>query len=441
MGAQEICKFTHKNDILSRVEEILQWTKNEQNTWYNDLFLTTLATTVLLKTGHSKNSLNIPWIEKELKYLEDRKSYLTHVNLFSAYCLGLLSLYFTGRRKKSEVIELIRKLQTELETLGWMNTPKTATFLTLLLYEIVRPEKINVKDVTSTLDGYLTQIIQSNLSHEDLAYALFSLSLINPKRVKNFLIDNKGLVNQLITHSRIEVVALALDILDKAEIPCAEETYQRIWAFFEERRYGVVERSVVGKIVSAIYGKIAGLPYQRKEVEIKEVNDAVRLEVNITKSSLQNMIQSAPPIDQLSMVALSILWSNYDKLYLFSRRRYQEYKTLQRLEAKETHTPVQKETLSKVSSKLFRYELAKLCIKYGLFSALILIVIPYLCSVITGQLPIIPEPWRTTLGGILAEFAGALIFLLYLLKRASKKYSELTNGIEKFRSVGVWEDS
>lgn len=101
MGAKEPCEFSHKNDILSLVEEILHWTKNDQNIWFDDFYLTTIATTVLLKMGHSKNGLNIAWIEEKLRELQSKKRHLTHVDLFAGYCLGLLCLYFVNQKQAS----------------------------------------------------------------------------------------------------------------------------------------------------------------------------------------------------------------------------------------------------------------------------------------------------------------------------------------------------
>lgn len=441
MSTQEPCEFSHKNDILSLVEEILHWTKNDQNIWYDDFYLTTIATTVLLKMGHSKNGLNIAWIEKKLRDLQSEKRYLTHVDLFSGYCLGLLCLYFTNRKKANDIINSVRKLQAELENVNWMNNPKTVAFLTVLLYEVANREKITIKDVTDVFKKYLNEIIEGEIGRESLAYALFSLSFIDPERVRDFFDKNKELIDQLTAHNRIEIRALALDFLDKAEIQCAEETYQTIWNFFEAQHYGIVERSLLGRIVSAIYSKTTGLPYRNEDVKIKELNDIAKLEVNIAKSSLQRMVQKAPPIDQLSMVALSILWSNYDNLYVFSRRRYEEYKTLQHLETKDTHTPIQKQALSKVCSKLSRYEVSKLFLKYGFLSVLVLIVFPYVGSMLSAHLLLVPEPWRVALGGIVAAITGVVIFLSYLLKRASTEYRELRGKIEKLRDAGIWEGS
>ncbi|MEM2112076.1 MAG: hypothetical protein QXX08_09415, partial [Candidatus Bathyarchaeia archaeon] len=440
-SAKGACEFSHKNDILSLIEEILHWTKNDQNIWFNNFYLTTIASTVLLKMGHSKYGLNISWIEGKLKELQSKKRYLTNVDLFAGYCLGLLCLYFVNRKKANDIISSVKKLQAELENLNWMNNPKTAAFLIILLYEVANREKRMVRDITDGFERYLTRVIEGEIGQESLAYALFSLSFIDPEKVRQFFVKNKQLIDQLTSHKRIEIRALTLDFLDKAEIPCAEGTYQAIWNFFEEQRYGTVERSLLGGIVSAIYCRTTGLPYRNKDVKIKEFDDIARLEVNISKASLQRMVQKAPPIDQLSMVALSILWSNYDNLYVFSRRRYEEYKTLQHLETKDTHTPIQKQALSKICSKLSKYEISKLLLKYGFLIVLILVIFPYVGSILGTHLPLVPEPWRVAVGGILAAITGVVIFLPYLLRRASTEYKELRGKIEKLRNAGIWEGS
>ena len=91
MSHLETCNFVHKNDILSRIEEILCWTKNEKNTWYDDPFLTTIATAVLLRLRHSDKDLNLKWIEDYLANLERTKKHLDSVTLFCAFCLSTIA--------------------------------------------------------------------------------------------------------------------------------------------------------------------------------------------------------------------------------------------------------------------------------------------------------------------------------------------------------------
>lgn len=441
MSVQEPCEFSHKNDILSLIEEILQWTKNERSVWYDDFYLTSAATAVLLKMGNSKDGLNISWIEQNLQASQRQKRYLTTVDLFAGYCLGLLCLYLANRKKANEIVNSVRNLETELGNLNWMNNPKTVAFLTILMHEVGDREKIRVIDMAAVFEEYLDKLITGDLESENLAYALFCLSFIDPKKVREFCDVNKEQIKRLIAHNRVEIRALTLDFLDKAGISCAETTYQTIWDFFKERHYGVIERSLLGRIVSAVYNKSAGLPSQDRDVIIKESTDIAKIEISTSKSSLERMIQVVPPIDQLSIVALSLLWSSYDHLYLFSRSRYEEYRTLRHLERKDTHTPVDKQALSKICSKLRRYEVSKMILKYGFLSILIFVLLPYAGFMLGAYLFVVPEPWRGAAGGILATFAGVWVFLQYMLKRASKEYADLKTKIEKLRGTGVWENS
>jgi len=442
MSHSEICTFAHKNDILSRIEEILYWTKNEKNTWYDDYFLTTIATAVLLKLGHSDKDLNLKWIQEQLTYLEKTKKHLDSVNLFCASCLGLLSLHYAKHRSKKETSNLVKKLAIELSKINWMNTPKTVAFLTLLLKETEFTKRVTNEVLLNKIEGYLLDCIQKEtLDLEHLTYALFSLSFFKPEIVKNYVIAHKDIVNKLTNHGRIEFRALILDALDKAEIPCAEETYQGIWNYFDRKRYGIVERSIIQKITSFVYGRIAGLPFDQRDIKIEEGNDVAHIEINIAKSSLEEMVAHAPPIDQLSVVALSILWSNYDELYLFSRQRFGEYQKLMRIEKKDTHLPVEKEKLLEMSKKIFRYELEKILLKYGVLTVFAIGMLPLALYYATGPLTGIPYPWSEAIGTGIGLFFGVGAFLKWISSRGKKEYDELKTKIEKLRSEGKWQDS
>ena len=442
MSHSETCIFVHKNDILSRIEEILCWTKNEKNTWYDDYFLTTIATAVLLKLGHSDKDLNLKWIEDFLTELEKTKKHFDSVTLFCAFCFGLLSLNYTKRKNRKETSNLAKELVEELSKLNWMNTPKTAAFLTLLLKETNFTEEVTNEVLLNKIEGYLFNYIQQKaLDLEHLGYALFSLSLLKPEVVKNYVIGHQDIINKLINHGRIEIRALTLDALDKAEIPCAEETYQGIWNYFDKKRYGIVERSIIQRIISSVYSKIAGLPFDQQNTRIKEEDEVAHIEIDIAKSSLEDMVAHAPPIDQLSIVALSILWSNYDELYLFSRRRFEEYEKLVHLEKKDTHVPVEKETISKVSKKIFRYELEKILLKYGILTVFAIGILPLILSYVTGLVTDIPSPWSNAIGTAIGLFLGVYSFLKWISSHGTREYNELKTKSEKLRSKGKWQGS
>ena len=442
MTHPETCTFVHKNDILSRIEDILCWTKNENKTWYDNAFFTTIATTVLLRLGHSEKDLNLQWIEDQLDKFQKSKDHFNSITLFCAFCLGLLSLNYTKRKSRRETSNLAKELLQELNKLNWMNTPKTVAFLTLLLKEINFTEEVTNEASLSRIQGYLLDFIQQEaLDLERLSYALFSLSLLKPSIVKNYVIDHKNVINKLTNHNRIELRALTLDALDKAEIRCAETTYQGIWDYFNKKSYGTVERSLIQRIISAVYSKMAGLPFDQKDTRIKEENTLVHIEVDIAKSSLDNMVANMPPIDQLSIVALSILWSNYDKLYFFSRRRFEEYETLTNLENKDTHIPVEKETVSKVTKKVFRYELEKILLKYGILTALAIVILPLASSYVAGLATFIPDPWSKEIAAVAGLIFGVFSFFKWIFSNGRKDFAELKTKSEQLRSKGKWQVS
>ena len=327
----------------------------------------------------------------------------------------------------------------ELSKFNWMNTPKTVAFLTLLLKETDFTKKVTNEVLLNKIEGYLFNYIQQEaLDLEHLSYALFSLSLLKPQVVKNWVLNHRDIIPKLTNHSRIEVRALTLDVLDKAKIPCAEETYQGIWNYFDKKRYGIVERSIIQRIISYVYSKIAGVPFDQQDIRIKEKDEVAQIEINITKSSLKDMVVHAPPIDQLSIVALSILWSNYDELYLFSRRRFEEYEKLIHLEKKDTHVPVEKETISEVSKKTFRYELEKILFKYGVLTFFAIGILPLTLSYITGLVAAVPSPWSNALGTVVGLFFGVGAFLKWISSHGIREYNKLKIRCEKLRSKGEW---
>ena len=436
------CILPHKNDILSRIEEILSWTKNEKKTWYDDPFLTSIATAVLLKLGHNDEDLNLKWIEDLLTNLEKTKKHLDSVTLFCAFCLGLLSLNYAKRKDRKETWKLAKELLEELSKLNWMNTPKTVAFLTLILNETDFVKETSSEVSVNKIERYLLNFIQQEtLDLENLVYALFSLSLLKPQVVRNYALDHRDTIKKLTNHLRVELRALTLDALDKAEIPCAEETYQGIWHHFDRKHYGVVERSIIQRIISSVYGEIAGLASDQRDVRIKEEDGTACIEIDIAKSSLEDMITDAPPIDQISIVALSILWSNYDKLYLFSRRRFEEYNKLVYLEKKDTHVPVEKKAMSSISKKIFRCELGKILWKYGTLTFLVVGLLPLALSYITDFVTDIPSPWSNAIGIAVGLFFGVGSFLKWISSHAMKEYNNLKIKCEEFRSKGEWQSS
>jgi hypothetical protein len=323
-----------------------------------------------------------------------------------------------------------------------MNTPKTVAFLTLLLKETNFTKEVANEVSSNKIEGYLLTFIQREaLDLEKLAYALFSLSLLKPEIVKNYVIDHQDVINKLTNHNRIELRALTLDALDKAEISCAEETYQGIWNYFDRKSYGIIERSIIQRIISSVYSKIAGLPFDQQDARIKEEDEVAHIEIDIAKSNLEDMVAHVPPIDQLSIVALSILWSNYDKLYLFSRRRFEEYEKLVQLETKDTHIPVEKEAISKVSKKIFRYELEKILLKYGILTVFAIGILPLILSYVTGLLIDIPYPWSNAIGAVIGAVIGVPAFVIWIFSHGTREYNELKTKSEKLRSKGKWQGS
>ncbi|MDH5687696.1 MAG: hypothetical protein OEZ48_07530 [Candidatus Bathyarchaeota archaeon] len=404
--------------------------------------MTTVASTVLLKMGHSDKDLNIGWIQGFLDGLDKTKRYYDTVSLFCAYCLGQLSLSYSQRKDKKEILNLSRELLEGLSKLDWMNNPKSVAFLTILISEIDRTSEANSRELTSRIENYLTDYIEQNTSNlENLTYALFSLSLLNPEVVKDFIIDHQEIASRLTSHGRIELRALALNVLDNAGIPCAEETYQGLWSFFGERRYGIAERSIIQRLVSSFYSRISGLPFDQPDIRLREKDEEMQIEMTIPISDVEKMVAQTPPIDQLSMIALSILWSNYDQLYLFSRRRFKEYTKLVRLELKDKYVPVDNESISKVSKTVFRYEIGKILVKYGMLTLFALGILPSITSYLMGIVTTIPSPWSNALGTAIGLFIGGTSFLKWIFSSAKTEYSQLRKKSEKLRREGEWADS
>jgi hypothetical protein len=436
----QACKFSHKNEILSRIEEILFWTKNTNNTWNDNLFATAASTLVLLKLGHTATDLNIIWIEKMINDLEKTKNHLTDSTLFCGFCLGLLSLSINKKITKKQMAERAEALAQELPKLNWMNAPKTVAFLALILRENELIKNYSGSKLFQEFEKYLISSIHDDtLTNENLSYALFALSILNPDITKDYILRNPEAVKKLANHPRIEIRALSLNILDQLEIVCAETTYQGIWDYFDEKRYGVIERSIIQKLTSAVYHKFTGAQWDTKDVRIFENEDLARVEIDVTKAGLESMVRNTPPIDQLSIVALSILCSNYDKIYTYSRRKNDDYERLTHLDNKEKYMPLEKTAAASISRELFTYKRGKMLLKYGIISAAAFLSFPILLLYLSKYLlPSLPQPYSEVAGTIIGAALGFTAFFQWILGRARQDYAKIKDEIKSLRNEGKW---
>ena len=99
-NSDDLCVLSRQNDILARIQDILTWTKNEQNLWYNDQNLSILATATLSKAGYNKINLNIPWVEEKVKESLKTNRYLNDADSFCSISAGMLGLFLTERKSK-----------------------------------------------------------------------------------------------------------------------------------------------------------------------------------------------------------------------------------------------------------------------------------------------------------------------------------------------------
>jgi len=436
------CIFERKNDILARIEDILIWTKNERNTWYDDPGLTMMASATLLKMEYNRNNLNINWVEEQIKHYLKNDVYLKTVDSFCYVSAGLLALFLAKRKSKRSIFSFIRKNITQLKKRNWMNSAKTTMFLILPLKEITNEEDILRREgITDEIEEYLTNIMEDpKISYENLAYALFSLSFINPNKAKDFLIRKPKLLESLVKHERIEIKAVLLQAFDKVGMPCAESVYQEMWDHFEKHQYGRIERSILSKITASIYDMVAGLKGKVETLSIETINEKTKIALTIPTSSLDEMVKSIAPLDQLCIVALSILYSTYRALYLFTRRRFDDYQRLQGLETRLTHTPVKNEDLTKVSTKIQRYEATKI-VTFHIIAPIAAFVLSIVFSYfLTPYTQPLQSPLREIVLAALPAFFGPISFYQAVLV-TREEWSKIKKKVKKLESEGKWEDT
>jgi hypothetical protein len=433
------CIFERKNDILSVIEDILICTKDEQNTWFNDPGLTMMASATLLKLGYNERNLSIDWIESQIKADERRKDYQKSVQAFSHFSLGLLALYLAKRNSKRSLLRFISKSVSMLKSRNWMNNAKTTLFVVLPLKEAFTDEEIPRRsDFVGDIETYLATVVgDPNSSNENLAYALFSLSFIDPSKVREFLEKRPELRERLIQHRNVEIKAVSLQTFDRAGIPCAESVYRAIWNHFQGLEYGKVEKTILSRITEGVYNTIAGSGTKVKELEIETKDNEARLTLTMPIASLEQMVKSIPPLDQLCLVALCILFSNYRTLFLLTQPKLDEYNRLQNLDNRLTHMPVRKDDLTRISKAIYRYQRYGILVSHVFFPVSLFVGSILFSYFITPHVQQLQSPFRETLVALPPfVFGGASLYSV--LMTVKDRLGKARKKTERLRSEGAW---
>ena len=440
-NSDDLCVFSRQNDILARIQDILTWTKNEQNLWYNDQNLSILATATLLKAGYNRINLNIPWVEERVKESLKTNRYLNDVDSFCSISAGMLALFLTERKSKRNILSFIRKSIGELERRNWMNSAKTIAFLTILLSEVAGSEEIQKYEsiVDKIEERLVANIRDSEIGHEDLSYTLFALSFVSPDTTRRFLSKETKSREALAEHPSIEIRAISLQTFDRSGISCVESLHKTLWDYFEVYEYGAVEKKILSKITTGIYDQISGIKGGTEDFNVKMLDDKAIISLRIPAESLNEMVKRIPPLDKLCIIALSILYSAYRTLYMLTERKQYEYQRLQGLENRETHTPVRNEDLTNISKRFYRYEKIKIVIIHVVLPFFMLIGSIFLGYLLNPYAQRFESPFRE-----LIVFLPSILtsgFSLYeALIAVWDKLSVAKRKAGKFKREGIWED-
>jgi len=438
---EDQCILSRQNAILARIQDVLTWTKNEQNLWYNDQRLSMIATATLLKVGYNKINLNIPWIEERTKESLKTSRYLNDVDSFCSISAGMLALFLVGRKSKRNIVSFIRKSVDELEKRNWMNSSKTIAFLTILLSEIARSEdKQKYESIVDKIEERLTANIRgSSIGHEDLSYTLFALSFINPNISKRFLLEEAETREALAKHPNIEIRAISLQAFDRSGISCADTLHKTLWDYFEEYEYGVVEKKILSKMTAGIYDQISGIRGGTENFNVEMLNDEAIVSLRIPAQSINEMVKRIPPLDKLCIIGLSIFYSDYRTLYMLTERKQDEYQRLQSLENRETHTPVKNDDLTNISKKFYGCERAKIMTIHVVLPLLLFIGSIFLSYLLTPYVQTLQSPFKELVVQLPPILTGS--FSIYeAYKVVSDKLSVAKRKARKLRNEGIWED-
>ena len=439
--SDDLCIFSRQNDILARIQDILTWTKNEQNLWYNDQNLSMIATATLLKTGYNIINLNIPWIEEKVKESLKTNRHLNDVDSFCSMSAGMLALFLTKRKSKRAILGFIRKSINELKKRNWMNSAKTTAFLTILLSEAAGSEGIQKCEsiVDKIEERLVANIRDSEIGHEDLSYTLFALSFISPGAVKRFLLKETESREALAKHPSVEIRAVSLQTFDRSAISCVDSLHKKLWDYFEKYAYGAAERKILSKITTGIYDQTSGIKGGTEDFNVEMLNDEAIISLRIPAESINEMVKKIPPLDKLCIIALSVLYSTYSTLYMLTERKQCEYQRLQGLENRATHTPVRNEDLTNTSKRFYSYEKIKIVIIHVVLPFSMLIGSIFLGYLLNPYAQRFESPFKELIvfvPSILTSgfsLHGALIAVWSKLSVAKRK-------ARRFKREGIWED-